>query len=228
MIGIIGAMEVEVSALKEALTERQTKTVSNIEFNYGKMYGKEVVVACCGIGKVFAAICAEAMILTFNPDVIINTGVAGGLDENLKIADIVISKNAVQHDMDTSPLGDPVGLLSGINIVYIPVDEETASLMKTCVDECGINNITGTIVSGDQFIEKAEKKAQLKSDFNAVACEMEGASIAHVCYVNKVKCCIIRSISDGLSDEHLTYQQFCDIAAENSVKVTKKFVEKIG
>ncbi len=226
MIGIIGAMEIEVAKIKESLTDVQTKKVSNIEFSFGKMYGKDVVVACCGIGKVFAAICAEAMILTFNPDIIINTGVAGGLNENLKIADIVISKNAVQHDMDTSPLGDPKGLLSGINIVYIPVDEDAAAIMKKCVDECKINNITGTIVSGDQFIENREKKLQLKSDFNAVACEMEGASIAHVCYVNNTKCAIIRSISDGFSDEHMSYQQFCTIAAENSVKVTKKFIER--
>ena len=226
MIGIIGAMEVEVSKLKEALTDRQTKIISNIEFSYGKMYGKDVVVATSGIGKVFASICAEAMILSFNPEIIINTGVAGGLRENLRIADIVISENAVQHDMDTSPLGDPVGLLSGINIVYIPADKDAAALMKECVDECGINNITGTIASGDQFIEKKEKKEFLINTFNASACEMEGASIAHVCYVNNVKFCIIRSISDGLSDEHISYEKFCDIAAENSVAVTKKFIEK--
>ncbi len=226
MIGIIGAMDIEVAKIKEALSDLKTKKISNIEFSYGKMFGKDVVVACSGIGKVFSAICAEAMILTFSPDIIINTGVAGGLDSNLKIADIVISKNAVQHDMDTSPLGDPLGMISGINIVYLPVDENACKIMEECVGECGIDCITGTIASGDKFIEKEEDKMKLKSDFNAVACEMEGASIAHVCYVNNVKCCIIRSISDGFSDEHISYQEFCTLAAENSVEVTKKFIEK--
>lgn len=226
MIGIIGAMEIEIAKIKESLSDIEIKKISNIEFVSGKMYGKDVVCACSGIGKVFASICAEAMILTYNPEIIINTGVAGGLLEDLKIADIVISKNAVQHDMDTSPLGDPKGLLSGINIVYIPIDEEAMTIMKKCVDDSKIGSVIGTIVSGDQFIESKEKKLQLKNDFNAVACEMEGASIAHVCYVNNVKCCIIRSISDGFSDEHISYEKFCYIAAENSVKVTKKFIEK--
>lgn len=228
MIGIIGAMNIEVEDLKKIITNRKTKTISNIEFNYGKIFDKDVVVACCGVGKVFAAICTEAMILQFKPDVIINTGVAGGLKKDMKIADIAISKSVVQHDMDTSPLGDPVGLISGINIINIPSNEKYTSLMRECVRECGLNHFYGTIVSGDQFIEKKEKKDELIKNFDAIACEMEGASVGHVCYVNNTPFCILRSISDGLDDSGIDFIEFCNIASKNSIKVTEKFIEKFN
>ena len=117
MIGIIGAMDIEVESIKSLLTDISVKTVSGVDFVSGKFKNLDVVVAKCGVGKVFAALCTEAMILKYNPKMIINVGVAGCLDKNLKIGDIVIADNVVQHDMDTSPLGDPVGMLS--DIIYI-------------------------------------------------------------------------------------------------------------
>ena len=119
MIGIIGAMDVEVENLKNKIQDKKVDIISGIEFVSGKIEGKEVVVAKCGIGKVFASICAEAMIIKFNPDYIINTGVAGTLTCELSIGDVAISESLCQHDMDTSPIGDPKGLLSGINIINI-------------------------------------------------------------------------------------------------------------
>ena len=226
MIGIIGAMNFEVEDLKKMITDRKTKTISKIEFNYGKISGKDVVVACCGVGKVFASICAEAMILEFKPDIIINTGVAGGLKAEMKIADIAISNSVVQHDMDTSALGDPVGMISGINIINIPSSEKYTKLMEECVKECELDCFCGTIVSGDQFIEKKEKKEELINKFNAIACEMEGASIGHVCYVNDIPFCILRSISDSLNDGGMDFMEFCNLASKNSIKVTKKFIDK--
>ena len=105
MIGIIGAMAVEIDELRERLTDPTDEVISNIRFTCGKLAGKDVVLAVCGIGKVFAAICAQTMILTYRPELIINTGVAGGLDKDLKIGDVVVATGLVQHDMDTSPLG---------------------------------------------------------------------------------------------------------------------------
>ena len=122
MTGIIGAMKIEIEALNAQMENRQTKTVSGIEFTSGTLCGREVVTAVCGIGKVFAAMCAQTMILLYSPDRIINTGVAGSLSTKLNIGDIAVSDFVVEHDMDTSPLGDPVGMISGINIVDIPAD----------------------------------------------------------------------------------------------------------
>ena len=167
MIGIIGAMGIEIRALADLLEDKKSKTFSGVEYMSGKIYGKDVVLAVCGIGKVFAAICAQTMILKYNPDVIINTGVAGTLSDKLSIGDIAIADSVVQHDMDTSPLGDPVGLLSGINIVKIPADKDTVTKIESCVKETGANYEIGTIASGDQFVSSAEKKQFIIENFSS-------------------------------------------------------------
>ena len=228
MIGIIGAMDVEVENLKAKIENKKIESFSGIEFVSGKMFGKDVVVAKCGIGKVFASICAEAMILKYEPDYIINTGVAGTLTCELSIGDVAISENLCQHDMDTSPIGDPKGLLSGINIINIPADEYLVNLAETVIKEQNINCKKGIIASGDQFIASKEQKDFIVSEFNAIACEMEGASIGHVCYVNKVKFLVLRAISDSADNSsHMDYPTFLKMASENSTKVTMGLIERI-
>ena len=227
MIGIIGAMGVEVSALADLLENKKSEQVSGVEYLSGTIYGRDVVLAVCGIGKVFAAICAQTMILKYNPEIIINTGVAGTLSEELSIGDIAISDYVVQHDMDTSPLGDPVGLLSGINIVKIPADEATYKKIESAVKATGTNYRIGTIASGDQFLASNEVKKRIVDNFGAIAGEMEGGSIGHVCYVNKVPFCVLRAISDcadGTGAEN--YMEFLDKAAENAVEVMKNFISE--
>ena len=216
-IGIIGAMAVEVESLKARIENGISEKVSGIEFVSGKLCGKDVVIAQCGIGKVFSAICAEAMIVRFGVDAVINTGVAGTLSENIGILDLAISDAVVQHDMDTSPLGDPVGLLSGINIVKLPASERLVAAVSAAADKMGINYERGVIASGDQFICDAGKKSYIKSNFNAIACEMEGGSIGHVCYVNGVEFVVIRSISDNASGEaNMEYPEMVKRAAAQS------------
>ena len=228
MIGIIGAMDVEVENLKSKLNDKKIKIISGIEFVSGKICGKEVVIAKCGIGKVFAAICAEAMILNFKPDYIINTGVAGTLTTELSIGDVAISLNLCQHDMDTSPIGDPKGLLSGINIINIPVDEYLVNVAEKVITEQNINCKKGIIASGDQFIASKEQKDFIVKEFSAIACEMEGASIAHVCFVNNVKFLVLRAISDSADNSsHMDYPAFLKMASENSTKVTLGLIERI-
>ncbi len=227
MIGIIGAMGIEVRALADLLEDKNCETISGVEYMWGKIFGKDVVLAVCGIGKVFAAICAQTMILRYNPDVIINTGVAGTLTDALSIGDIAIADSVVQHDMDTSPLGDPVGLLSGINIVKIPADSKTVSKIESCVKETGANYETGTIASGDQFLASNEVKARIVKNFGAIAGEMEGASIGHVCYVNNKPFCVLRAISDcadGSGAEN--YMEFLGKAAENAIEIMKRFIKE--
>ena len=229
MIGIIGAMEVEIEGIRSKMTDKKEVTVSGVKYVSGILGGNEVVTAVCGIGKVFAAICTQTMILKFAPSVIVNTGVAGSLSAELNVCDIAIADKVVQHDMDTSPLGDPKGLVSGINVIYFEADKAVAALLSGVVKENGINTVSGTIASGDQFIASKEVKNRIVSDFGAIACEMEGAAIGHVCYVNKVPFAVLRAISDkadGVAD--MDYPSFCKLAAANYVKVVCAFCERYG
>lgn len=228
MIGIIGAMDVEVNSFKELMTDKKTEIISGIEFLSGKLWGKSVVVAVSGVGKVNAAICTQTMHLKYSPDFIINSGVAGGLEKSLNICDVVVASAVIQHDMDTSPLGDPVGFISGINMVDIPCDERLSDILFNASTENGIHTLRGRIVSGDQFINSSEKKFYLVNTFDAYACEMEAASIGHVAYKNNVPFCILRSISDNADgSSHLSYTEFVKAAAENLVKVMKSFFERL-
>jgi adenosylhomocysteine nucleosidase len=227
IIGIIAAMDSEIAAIKNEMTDKTVETVSGIEFVKGKLCGKNAVVAKCGIGKVFAAICAQTMILKYSPALVINTGVGGSLSEKLGIGDIAVATDVVQHDMDTSPLGDPVGLVSGINVVHFPADIVAVEFISAAAKCLGINQVQGTIASGDQFIASREKKNYIRDNFSAIACEMEGAAIGHVCYVNKTPFAVIRAISDTADDSsHMDYGEFLKLAAERSFKVVTKFIEK--
>lgn len=225
MIGIIGAMKTETDALVSAMRERKETTISGITYTSGRLWAKEVVVATCGIGKVFAAVCAQTMILTFSPSLIINTGVAGTLTPALGIGDIAIAERLVQHDMDTSPLGDPVGLVSGINRIYFDTDADTITRLDACVSAVGAKGVRGCIASGDQFIADPTKKAYIRDTFSAIACEMEGAAIAHVATINQTPFAVLRAISDS-ADGGATedYPTFVARAAARSVEVLHRFL----
>ena len=226
MIGIIGAMAVEVDAIKAIAKDIKTTTISNIEFTQGTINKKEVVIARCGIGKVFAGICAEIMILNFKPEYILNVGVAGALSENLDVASIAISQSLVQHDMDTSPLGDPLGMISGINVINIEADKNIVKKVEEAVKEVGLKYEIGVIASGDQFVSSKERKDWIKKQFNAIACEMEGAAIAQVANVNQVPFCVIRAISDKADGSSgVDFFEFTKIAVKNSVEVIRKLIK---
>ena len=225
MIGIIGAMQPEVEAILGLIEDKKINCVKSFAFHEGKINGKDVVVAQCGIGKVFAAMCAEAMILNYDLDYILNVGVGGTLSDKLSICSIAISKGLIQHDMDTSPLGDPIGMISGINIIEIPASKGVVWKVEEAVKEVGLNYEIGIIASGDQFINNKEKKDYIKNTFNAIACEMEGAAIAQVAYVNKVPFCVIRAISDSADgSSHMEYAEFLKEAIENTKKVIKNLI----
>ena len=223
IIGIIGAMDIEVSGLLSEMSNTEKHVYGGIVFTKGILCGKEVVVAKCGIGKVFAAMCAQTMILNYSPRYIINSGVAGALSGELNILDAVVATCVVQHDMDTSPLGDPKGLISGINVVNFDTDSGVSDIMEKSIKHLGINTVRGIIASGDQFIANAQRKKEIAAEFDAIACEMEGASIGQVCYVNKVPFAVMRTISDG-KGEALDYMTFSKIAANRSIDIIKKFL----
>ena len=225
-IGVIGAMQMEVDNLKEALSDTKTVTYSGVEFVCGKLDGKDIVAAKCGVGKVFAAICAQTMILKFNVDMLVNIGVAGTLTRDLEVLDVALAGKVLQHDIDTSPLGDPVGLISGINTIFIPTDEHMNEVMAACLKEKGIKVKKGAIATGDQFIAKDEQRDFIREHFDAIAAEMEGGSIGHVCYVNDVPFTVLRSISDG-SGGAMDYETFAEKSAVQSIDVVKDFISNI-
>ena len=218
LVGIIGAMDLEVQALKGLMDNAVVETISTIDFYKGNINGVETVVAVAGVGKVNS------------PDIMINVGVAGGLSEEFKIGDIAVADSVVEHDMDTSPIGDPVGLISGINLVNIPCDKKLADLMEQAVSKVGtITSKRGVIASGDQFISKQEQRDRIKDNFGAIAAEMEGASIGHVCYMNGVPFGVLRAISDGANDDsHMDYPEFAKMAAANSIKIILELLNSIN
>ncbi len=220
-IGIIGALDEEVKELISKLENHNEEEIGSIAFHTGVLCGKNVVIAKCGVGKVFAALCAEAMIIRYSPELIINTGVGGALKNGISVTDTLIADKLVQHDMDTSPLGDPKGLISGINIVYFKADERAVSLAKSAADKLGIVNHVGTVASGDVFVSTKEQKERIIKEFSASVCEMEGAAIAHVAYVNKTAFAIIRAVSDSADDgSSMDYLKFLPIAAKNGAAIT--------
>ena len=166
-IGIIGAMEVEVNDLVSRLENRKCETVSGIDFHTGKLLGKEVAIAKCGIGKVFAAMAAEVMILKYAPKLLVNTGVGGALAHGLRCGDIVVAEKLCQHDMDTSPIGDPVGLVSGINRIWFETDESAREVLMKSGKELGLSVKLGSIATGDRFVATNDVKKYIVDTFGA-------------------------------------------------------------
>ena len=227
-IGIIGAMACEVDPLIAQMQNAQTLTVGSIRFTEGLLCGKDTVIAQCGIGKVFAAMCAQTMILHFGVSAIVNVGVAGSLCDALRIGDIAVATRTVQHDMDTSPIGDPVGLISGINLVYLPCSERLCDLLASCIEAQGVHYVRGTVASGDVFVASPTQRARITANFDAVACEMEGAAICQVCYANGVEVGILRAISDNCNDPStMDYATFRDSSARTGCKILLDFMSRI-
>lgn len=220
-IGIIGALNEEVEELISKLTDHAAEEVGSILFHTGKLEGKSVVIAKCGVGKVFAALTAEAMIIRYSPELIINTGVGGALKSGISVTDTLIADKLVQHDMDTSPLGDPKGLISGINVVYFEASEKAVTIARASAEKLGIKSHVGTVASGDVFVSTKEQKDRIVSEFDASVCEMEGAAIAQVAYVNKTAFAIIRAVSDSADEgSSMDYMKFLPIAAKNGAAIT--------
>ena len=226
-IGLIGAMSVEVDALIARLANREEETVGSIKFNTGNLFGKKIVVARCGVGKVFAAICTEAMIIRYSPSLIVNTGVGGALADDLRPTDTVIASSLLQHDMDTSPLGDPKGLISGINRVYFESDARARAILLEAADNLGIKAREGRVATGDRFVASKSEKDRIVAEFSADACEMEGAAIAHAAFVNDTPFAVIRAISDSADGgANMDYMEFLPVAAKNSSALTLALIEK--
>jgi adenosylhomocysteine nucleosidase len=229
--GIIGAMDEEVNSLKDAMTDKKITTVAGMEFCEGKLDEKDVIVVKCGMGKVNAGICAQILVDHYDVGRVINTGVAGSLDAQIDIGDVVISTETVQHDFDLTPIGYQRGELDSPRMIAIPADEEMRATAVEAVKEVAsdIQAFEGRICSGDQFVASKEQKESIVSDFQGMCCEMEGGAIAQVCYLNNVPFVIIRAISDKADDsEEVSYETFKEGAAEHCAAVARYVVRKMG
>ena len=174
-----------------------------------------------------AALCAQILVDIFRVDTLLNTGIAGSLDAQIDIGDMVISTDAVQHDVDATTFGDPLGQVPNMDTFSFPADEKLVELAKRVNEEVNpdIQTFTGRIVSGDQFISSQEAKEHLVNTFHAKCTEMEGAAIAHAAYLNQVSCVIIRAISDKADNSaEMDYPAFEQMAILHSVRLVRGFL----
>lgn len=228
MLGFIGAMEEEVEQLVVAMTEKEEIKKASLTFYKGKLAGKEVVVVRAGIGKVNAAICTQMLIDGFDVTAVINTGIAGSLNAAINIGDIVLSEDVLQHDVDATNFGYPLGQIPRMDTLAFKADERMIEIAKKACEEVlpEVGRFVGRVVSGDQFISSKEVKNNIIKNFGGFATEMEGAAIGQAAYVNKVPFLVIRAISDKADDSAtMDYPTFEKQAIANMVKLTKKFVE---
>lgn len=229
MIGIIGAMNSEVTTLCNNLEKVEQLEIQNLKFFKGILKGKEVVVVQSGIGKVNAALCAQLLAIIFKVEKIINTGIAGALGEGLRICDFAVSTGAVYHDVDLIGFGYKLGEIPGQPIEYT-ADEDLLALAENAFGKISASKehklVKGRIASGDQFISSPEKKNYIKQNFSPVCVEMEGTAIAHACYLNNVPFLIVRCMSDMADEQDEKVSVFNEnIAADLSAEFVMKIIE---
>lgn len=224
-IGLIGAMDEELAILKEQMKEQKVRTKAGMTFVEGNLWGTDTVLVVSGIGKVNMAVCTQILIDDYTIDTVINTGVAGSLNNSLDIGDIVLSSCAQQHDMDVSPLGDPVGIIPRMEKSIFQADPALIELAKAACEKANpdIHCHVGKVVSGDQFIASTEKKNDLIKTFQGDCAEMEGAAMAHAAYLNQVPFLIIRAISDKADHSgHMDYPVFARQAIVHTVNLLEE------
>jgi adenosylhomocysteine nucleosidase len=230
MIGIIGAMDVETDMLKNEMALDKMLEMAGMSFYAGTLRNSEVVVVTCGIGKVNAAICTQILINKFNVKSIINTGVSGGLNENLKIGDLVISTDCMEHDFDVTVFGYELGVIPRQAESVYKADHQLVEMAYKAGKNYSDHSVyKGRIVSGDQFISSQEKKQFLIDTFDAYTTEMESAAIAHTCYLNQRPFVIIRAISDQANGEAPeSFDEFAQHAAVISNKIVLAMLAELS
>ena len=232
MIGIIGAMEAEVSFLQKKLVDSQKITLNGMDFYSGKINSKELVIVKSGVGKVNAALCAQILCLKFHVEKIINTGIAGAIGNSLGVFDFVVSTEAVYHDFDVRIFGYKRGQVPGFKSLEFKADSSLSDLALEVFSQTTFSKehkiVKGRIASGDQFISDKNVKDDIVKTFSPSCVEMEGAAIAHACFLNKVPFVIIRCMSDCADDSATTHYEFNeDVCAEMSAQFVEKIIEKI-
>lgn len=214
-VGIIFAMEEELDALKKYVKIKKEYNIFELKFYEGIINNTYCVLVESGVGKVNAARTTQILIDNIKVDCIFNIGVAGGVDESLKVGDIVLGNKLVQHDFDITAFNHEKGYIPKVG-VYIDTDKELFELSKSVFKANNISYHEGVIASGDIFCTETKMGNKINAKFNALCVEMEGASIAQVCHLSKIPFLVIRSISDVPNNDNvITYDEFL----ENSCNV---------
>ena len=221
MIGIIGAMDVEIEGYLKLMKDRKDVEAGCFEFHTGLLCGRQVAVVKCGVGKVCAAACTTALIMRFAPELVINTGVAGGLlsGEGMKQGDIVVANEVLHHDVDVRNFGYADGQLPGMPARF-RCDEAASERLLTAASSLGVGVFRGAIASGDQFICDEAASHGIAQRFSPAAVEMESAAIGQTCHMLKTPFAILRSISDCADSEATqSFDEFTLTAAQNAIKI---------
>lgn len=229
-IGLIGAMAEEIERIEGDLEDVATTEHAGIAFHAGKWHGREVVLCKSGVGKVNAAVCTQVLIDRFGVSRIIFTGVAGALDPELDIGDVVISTDCVQHDMDASALGFAKGQIPFAAESRFSADPALVELaFRESEALFGRRVKKGRVLSGDRFIADRGEVRRLFEEFGGVCVEMEGAAVAQVCAMNGVPFVVIRSMSDKADGSaHINFNEFTRLAADHSYRIVARIVQGLN
>ena len=230
MIGIIGAMEEEITNLKSHMQVDEVQTIAGMSFFKGAVKGTKLVLVRSGIGKVNAGICTQILASVYGVDTVINTGIAGSLNADIDIGDIVVSTSLVQYDVDARNFGYKLGEIPRMNIVEFPADKYLIDKTQSVFDSLGfgIKLYKGMVATGDKFVSEDSLKAEIISNFHAYCVEMEGAAIAQAAMLNNMACVVIRAISDKADNSaDVDYRSFEAKAIENMSKISLALVDSL-
>ena len=229
MIGIICAMQIEADGIIALCENVKTATHAKMKFTLGTLHGKDVCIVVCGVGKVNAAMCALMLIEKYKPNLVLNSGVAGSLSPIVGIGDIVVATKSVEHDMNGTALGDKQGEITfpDGNMMFFECDKQASTLLAAICKEIPDTKVAqGIIASGDIFVSDRKQRFKINDRFGALACEMEGAAIGHVCVRCEVPYGIIRAISDDLDENKgMDFVKFCELASKKTVAAVSGFVK---
>ncbi len=229
MIGIIAALEGEVSAIKQQMTDVRQIHYASLYFFKGFLKGVPVVVVRCGVGKVNAAMCTQILADLYHAHVIINIGVAGGAAKDIRIGDVVISSDSVQYDMDARAFGHPKGEIPNMDRTFFPADDKLIALAEKAAKEMGFAVRVGRIMTADLGVNSPELKEALCADFGGACVEMEGAAIAQVAHLNRIPHLIVRAISDNADGDLMEdYSQNFKRAVTNATAMVVHMVEEMA
>ena len=229
MIGIICAIQIEADGIIALCENVKTTTHAKMKFTLGTLHGKDVCIVVCGVGKVNAAMCALMLIEKYKPNLVLNSGVAGSLSPIVGIGDIVVATKSVEHDMNGTALGDKQGEITfpDGNMMFFECDKQASTLLAAICKEIPDTKVAqGIIASGDIFVSDRKQRFKINDRFGALACEMEGAAIGHVCVRCEVPYGIIRAISDDLDENKgMDFVKFCELASKKTVAAVSGFVK---
>jgi len=229
MIGLIGAMPMEVEPLIQRMTDRRMEQDGPHRFYAGSLAGVEVAVLCCGISKVNAAMGAQALVSKYRPELVLHVGVGGALVKGLDVGDVVVAGDCVQYDVDTTALGDPLGFVSTVRKITFPCDRDAVHGILAAADRMrrkGRRVIEGRVATGDRFLTRAEEKQEIVREFGAFLCDQESCAIAQVCHVHGTPCAVIRAVSDASDGQHASeYENHAPLAAKNAAELAWKYLE---